>query len=100
MKVGNCIVLYYFFAVCFFVSLLLSENFYLFSLGEAVNCPKLFNGKYAHPTNCAMFISCTNGVAVENVCPANLLFDINKNRCEDAVNVTCGSLIASKSRST
>ena len=60
--------------------------------GEPVNCPKLFNGNYAHPTDCSKFITCSNGRSIERDCGASLVYDYKNDRCEFPAQVNCRSI--------
>lgn len=48
------------------------------------------NGYYTHPTDSHKFYECTNGVAMEFVCPGNLIFDLTLKACnfDKTVNTT------------
>ena len=42
---------------------------------EVFKCQSQPDGLYKHPSDCHTFVTCSNGVTYETICPANLFFD-------------------------
>ncbi|XP_048587237.1 von Willebrand factor A domain-containing protein 7 [Nematostella vectensis] len=52
-------------------------------------CKKRANGYYAHPENCKMYITCSNGITYERQCPAGLNWNDAKKLCDWPKNAPC-----------
>merc|ERR1712200_298567 len=44
-------------------------------------------GNYPDPYDCRKYLTCANGVTVENLCPAGLAFNPNTRACDSYANV-------------
>ncbi|XP_071959518.1 chondroitin proteoglycan 2-like, partial [Antedon mediterranea] len=50
-------------------------------------CDLRSDGNYAHPTNCSVYVACSNGRSIIQPCPNGLAYDETSNQCLQPENV-------------